>query len=475
MKKVKYYLPIISIMFFFGTHFAHAGFEITEIMYDLDGTDTDREWVEAQNTGGDPADLSKWYLFSDNSKHTLTPQGGATVSAGGYAIIAQNPAKFQADQPGFSGLIFDSSWTGINNSGDTIGLKDPDLNLVSSATFTSGQGGAGDGNTIQKINGIWSGGHPTPGAANQASSSSTGDSTSTTTDQNSTSTITSTKKEKVVEDAVLKTSIISPKTVFAGLPFQIDSLTTGHKKEPVIIGRYSWNFGDGQNLEAYNQREFSYIYAYPGQYALTLSYYNNIYDTIPEATDRLIIKVIPPEVSISSIGAGSDPFIELENKSPNEVDLSKWIIKTNLHSFVIPPGTIFLPSQKLKFSPKITYFSYQDMPNMILVNSSGDIAATYPATLTATTSNRRVSGSSSDRAASNSRDVTDSPSQSNIIDLNDLSASAAKTNALNPSFAWIGLIGVIIIGLATAMLMKRKMTPADNLGIIRAEDMTIIE
>ncbi len=151
----------------FTAVYVSANFEITEIMYDLDGTDTNREWLEVKNTGELPVDLSEWYLFSDNTKHSLVPETVSLISSNGYAIITQNVSQFRSDWPNYSGLIFDSSWTGFKNSGESISLKDPDLNIVSPINFSSNQGGAGNGESLQKINGNWAGSLPTPGIENK--------------------------------------------------------------------------------------------------------------------------------------------------------------------------------------------------------------------------------------------------------------------------------------------------------------------
>ncbi len=154
-------------MVFSVFNFTQANFEITEIMYDLDGTDSNREWIEVKNIGDKNEDLSKWYLFSDNTKHALIPQTESIIESGRYAVIAQNVPQFKNDWPNFTGLIFDSSWTSFNNNGEIISLKDPKLNVVSSISYTSSLGGAGDGDSLQKINDTWVGSKPTPGVENK--------------------------------------------------------------------------------------------------------------------------------------------------------------------------------------------------------------------------------------------------------------------------------------------------------------------
>jgi len=154
-------------MLFSLVNIVYASFEITEIMYDQDGTDTNREWIEVKNISSSPEDLSKWFLFSDNTKHSFVSQGKSIIPAGDFAIITQNVPQFNADYSNFQGIIFDSSWTGFSNTSETISLKDPDLNIKSPVTYTSGMGGSGNSKSLSKIDGSWQNGIPTPGKDNQ--------------------------------------------------------------------------------------------------------------------------------------------------------------------------------------------------------------------------------------------------------------------------------------------------------------------
>ncbi len=465
---VKKYIALI-IVFFAWTHIASASFEITEIMYDLEGTDTNREWIEVENTGSSAEDLSKWFFFSDNTKHSLVPQSASEVPAGGYAVIVQNVTSFRSDWPNFSGLIFDSSWTGFNNEGEDIALKDPNQNIVSPVSFNSSMGGSGNGNSLQKVGGSWVEGGPTPGASNQGGSGGGGEgetNTSTTQTQSDTKVV----KKKEIETPVIATSIISPTTVFSGIPFKITAKTEGYSKEPLTMGRFVWNFGDGNVKVEAEHKPFDYVYKYPGDYVITLSYYRVFSNTKIDATDRLTIKVLPSEVLISSVGGESDPYVEVENKSSFEVDLSNWVIKSYLHSFIIPPGTIILPGKKLKFSQQATNFNYTDLQYLILQSSIGEIAYTYPAIKPKVASNYRVNSQSS---KSNS-----TPSNSDVIDLNDLGASATSAKNIDlPSniLPYVGLLVVIVLGVITVILIRKKRSDDYIDGEIRAEDMTIIE
>jgi hypothetical protein len=487
IKLNKIFITFILIMVFSCySRAVFANFEITEIMYDLDGTDTDREWIEVENTGQESTDLSKWYLFSDNSKHTLVPQGESMIPTGSYAVIAQNISKFKADWPSYSGLLFDSSWTGLNNESDEISLKDPDLNIISPVTFNSSMGGSGDGNSLQIIGGSWQGATPTPGLINQASQSITDPVVDTNTNSNSNSTATtvsngttsSSQTKKEPENIKITTKILANNIVTAGVLFSIDQQTVGYKKEKILSGKFVWNFGDGMIKEGTTSLPFEYEYQYPGDYALTLSFYSTVFDTKPAAIDRMTVKVIPSGISITSIGSQSDPFIEIENNSSYEIALYKWKIAGTFHYFVIPEGMIILPKKKLKLSPKITGFNFNDLSAITIVDSSGQIFATYPNNNPTPAKSISSESYQGDIVKSTSAKTKNAVKIPEVINLNDLGASAqSSNNGINSgTLIYLGLVGIILLGIVSIFYIRRKNSYPDYVEKeISAKDMTIIE
>src|SRR5258708_21866234 len=126
-----------------------SALSITEIMYDPEGADTGREWIEVYNDGS-AADLSKWKFFEGGTNHGLvSAQGDATIPNGGYAVIADNPQKFLLDFPSYSGALFDSSFS-LKNTRETLALKDVLLAIVASVTYDPPWGAVGDGNSLHK-------------------------------------------------------------------------------------------------------------------------------------------------------------------------------------------------------------------------------------------------------------------------------------------------------------------------------------
>jgi hypothetical protein len=443
---------LIIILFFGFVHVSHAAFEITEIMYDVEGTDTNREWVEVQNTGSEANDLSKWYLFSDNTKHALVPQGLSQVEPQGFAVITQDVTKFKLDWPNYSGLIFDTSWSGFNNETETIALKDQALNLTSSVTYLSSMGGAGDGNSLQKTGSAWKGAAPTPGTG---TSSSTIAEVSDGQQTESTEVVVS-KKQKEIDIPRITTEIISKNTVVSGIAFSINALTSGYSKEPLPFGKFVWNFGDGTtDIQPYS-KPFEHIYAYPGEYVVTLSYSRYYYIDTVDATDRMTIKVISPDTVISSVGDSINSYVEIENKSQIEVPLSSWILKGKAHSFIVPKDTVILPSNKLRFSPRITHFTGEDMNSVVLLNPSGETVSFYPITtfpLPKVASTKKIS--------SVSEPINDFPQVQSpqVTNLNDLGASANNSSVKESPrslFMWLGLGGIITIGALSILFIRDR-------------------
>jgi len=107
---------------------------INEIMYDLQGTDTDHEWVEIKNISDQAVDLKDW-RFYDGSNHLLNEppqnggQGSLIIAPGGYAVLADKADVFLADHPGFGGIVIDTVMS-LNNTEETVQLIDQSGNSI---------------------------------------------------------------------------------------------------------------------------------------------------------------------------------------------------------------------------------------------------------------------------------------------------------------------------------------------------------
>ncbi|TSC68918.1 MAG: S-layer-like protein array protein [Parcubacteria group bacterium Gr01-1014_56] len=143
--------------------YAHAFVQITEIMYDLSGPDSGREWIEITNTGAEPVDVSKYKITEGSTNHGLIIFSGNNVlPPGGSAIVADDPIKFKEDWPAFSGTLFNSTFS-LSNTGETLVIKNASSTVEDTALYASSGGAAGDGGSLHRSAEIFIAALPNPG------------------------------------------------------------------------------------------------------------------------------------------------------------------------------------------------------------------------------------------------------------------------------------------------------------------------
>jgi len=468
-------------MVFFIAPFAYAQVEITEVMYDLEGSDSGREWVEVVTTG-DIADFSLWKFFEANTKHGLTLiQGDSNISSGGYAIISDNPDKFFVDNPSFSGTLFDSSFS-LKQSGEYIAIKDSEGNEFSWLTYDVSLGASGDGNSLQKINGVWGTGLPTPGSANAFSSpvangEENTDGSSTSSQANSSSG-SSGSSSKVVEETISanagearRTVLVGGQTLFTGEGFGIKGVFLDK-------ARYSWSFGDGSREDG--QKVF-HTYKVPGEYVVVL----NVSSGKLSASDRVRVTAIPADFVLSFVGSGTDSFIEMKNGTARELNLSGWSLQSNGVVFYIPQDTFILSKGTISFPYEYTN---------IFPNKVSGVALNYPNGSVAVSSESQKTNYVAPVSVKTKAKTTQTPTKklvqvensptSNLIKAEDVieEESIAGQGAIVigglkgegrdiPLYMWImGLIAIIAIGIAGVLLSKSTRPQAQEYKIVEVEE-----
>lgn len=145
---------------------------INEIMYDLPGSDSGREWVELYNAGTIAVDIDGWKFVEGGSSHSITDfQGGFEILPNEYVVLADNPVSFLEEYPEYQGILLDSSFS-LSNNGEMLEIKNQTLS-IDAVSYNVEQGGAGNGNSLQKFESEWKEAPPTPGAKNNLPSSQT--------------------------------------------------------------------------------------------------------------------------------------------------------------------------------------------------------------------------------------------------------------------------------------------------------------
>lgn len=260
MKKACALFVFIFILGFPGLMHAYTQVLISEVMYDVIGADTGREWIEVYNSGTTSIDFSSWRLSEGETNHKIKEgKGDKILSPGGYAVIADNLEKFLIDYPNYAGILYESSFA-LSNEGETLALKDSTLNALHQVTYGKDVGATGDGNSLQKIDGVWHVAAPTPGEANSLD--------------------TSVHIATHIQTSFEEGSITAKGDLLAGETITFDLKSDGK------TGETNWNFGDGitENKEA--DAVVGHMYAFAGTYTVIAEYNDEATQTTVTIADK---------------------------------------------------------------------------------------------------------------------------------------------------------------------------------------------
>jgi hypothetical protein len=112
----------LFLLLFLVPGVALASVEITDVVYDVPGSDAGHEWVEVTNKGSAGVDLSGFKFLEGGVKHKLTlEQGSAVLAPGASAAIVTDLSTFLLDHPGFPNSVYKSSFS-LSNTGETLAL-----------------------------------------------------------------------------------------------------------------------------------------------------------------------------------------------------------------------------------------------------------------------------------------------------------------------------------------------------------------
>lgn len=378
---------IIIFAFVFFLNFPQGVFAnvlINEVMYDLDGGDID--WVEVYNSGDTEADLTQFKLLISNStsNHSISHvSGSAVIEPGSYGVImGSSVLSNYINKWGEVGNLFKSSFS-LPNTGGKIEINKGDkLSPISSFTYDSGHGASGNGKSLQKISSTWSESFPTPSKENILSEDSTN--TEQTEDGNTpTSSVVSIPENPESSITVTKTQkptlkIISKNSGFVGVPMEFEARLESLEYKN-LYAKYVWNFGDGSAVEFkdYENKKFSHPFYYAGDYLVSLEYYANPQQLSPDYIAKINIKIIHPNILISSIGDVGNFYVEITNTSALDVDLGEWVLSGNNKSFIFPKNTNLLSMKKIILSPRITNFTIEDKNFLELLDKNRTVIFSY--------------------------------------------------------------------------------------------------
>lgn len=360
----KLILVLFSFVFLFSFNTAYAGVIINEIAWMGTQESQYGEWIELFNEDSSSIDLSGWGLY-ESSGEVLIISLSKIIGANGYLLIERTTASSPDPVLGINDESGPFGGSGLSNTGEYLVLKDEAGNVIDSLDFSSmwPAGNAETKETMQKSNGSWITASPTPKAQNNST-----DNTSSGDESSSSSSTLQKKEEENKTGGKLKMSVKSPSFISIPVDFKISSTNTSCRK-------YFINFGDGSFEEVKNKigEKFSHIYYYTGEYVVTLDCFKSYSKEEPEATDKIVLKIISSDISISRVGEEKDFFLEITNDTSYDADISSWFITGESKKFIFPKNTIIKSKNKITLSPKITGFSFVDKNFLKLFNSQNEM------------------------------------------------------------------------------------------------------
>lgn len=330
---------------------------ITEFLYDAAGADTDQEWVELFNAGGNAVDLTKWKI-NDGSNHVLNVppkndgKGSVSIPSGGYLILASNAATFIAQYPLVANVI--DTTLALPNTSGSIALVDESGATVDTISYTKEAGAAGDGMTLRRMTlsgTALSAAAPSPGSGDfsaQASIEATGTSTQS---AQTTSTAASGNSSPVssyvapplpqlfADGGDDRIAIVGADVIFEGRAYN-------RNQEFVDMVRFTWNFGDGSTAEG---QSVAHHFEYPGRYVVWL----DIAHDKTAASDRIIVTAEPARLSFAAFADGS---VEIANGAGRDLDLSNWVVANFGREFRLPAHSLILSGTSMRIPQKTLGF-----------------------------------------------------------------------------------------------------------------------
>ncbi|MHB1117955.1 MAG: lamin tail domain-containing protein [Minisyncoccota bacterium] len=458
----------ISSIFFALARIVSAQVFISEIMYDPKGADASAggEWIEVQNESSLAVSLTEWLFFEGDTNHSITADGVAEIPSGGYAVISRDITAFKNYFPNFSGALFKASFS--LNDGEKLAVKNSKDALVTaenSVIYASDQGAKNDGNSLQKINGLWSAAAPTPGVGSLSSSAISQESSQTSSSNESVSITAAVDAAHFpVEPQIFTKITAQTQTVSVGAAATFTGRVWGLKKEPIENARMIWALGDGARAEG---ASVLHTYYYPGEYTVILDAASGYY----AASDRVRVVAVTPALTLATGGDEVRSFATLENHGNDELDLSEWQLVSQGKTFFIPKNTRVGAHTILTFASEVTGLVTPAGSNASLHFPNGSVVALQKKVRVAPADEKMVAGGEVTQGHALHAPVSEQTA--NVLTVLD-GSSEPRAPASSESSPWVWYTGVALLS-ALALLGVRFARTTEIQDGVTANDFEIID
>lgn len=419
---------------------------IHEIAWMGDVYSANHEWIELYNNSDTVVTVTDWVL-SDGMNLNITLEGA--IPANSYAVLERTSDESAA---GNAFLIYTGA---LVNTGAILTLKRSDGSVVDQVAGGENWDVVGGDNvtkeTAQYTSSGWVTAPATPGKENATEGSS-----QSVTIKTSGAPL-ATPSKRVNTETV---KLILPDVT---LQLEIDTQSLGYVNQEINFAanaseigdtlidslEYEWNFGDGQVGRG---ELLAHKYPYPGTYVVTVyaSYKRQ------KQAARQEITILPVKLSLTRNNRND---IQVNNNSPYELDISKYVIRAG-KTFVFPSRSIILPNQTITIPlEKIGLEKASVYDNSGLQITTEEVAVqehviyTPSFTPTPITLNKDTQFNFSNTE----EEVTEQSIASSSAENAALLISATKdSKEENDSLPYLGLLGIIGLGTIGALAKPKR-------------------
>ena len=305
-----------------------APLRITEVMYNAEGLDVGKEYIELQNIG--PGSVSTASIsFSEHERaHGILSATVASLAPGDIALIVADPTFFKEHYRTEAAILHAGVFS-LNNETSTITLQVNGV-VAHAISYTAKDGANGDGTALHI--------------------DETNKSTAKTPTPGKTAGIAIAKEEERKKEAQAIPS--DPALLLATAPTPVIAgarATFSVTKEETPRYGY-WNFGDGTALFG---EEVTHTYRYPGTYRLVFEEHHTTERETPQEPAKVQRDITVEHFNVAVLREDENSVVLLQ-RYPVALEIARWRLVAQETEIIFPSGSFLTPNNPLRIPFKTT-------------------------------------------------------------------------------------------------------------------------
>lgn len=317
--------------------------QISEVAWMGTEESVNDEWIELYNDSSSSVSLEGWRLVAADGSPDITLVGD--IQGQDFYILERT------DDTSLPGITADYIYAGaLNNNGETFYLYDKNGTVIDQIINSDGwvAGDSSTKETMQRQGNTWVTAAATPKSILTATIVLHDEGEVDKTKAVENSNITGKQFQdyrRVYEIEFTIDGLQQPKTRLVFKPL----VTFGGDQK--VVGKVIWNFGDGTGIETDNVHSVVHSYYYPGDYQVSVEYYQHTFSQNPVASIEKNVSIQHIEVIPIVDSAGN-----IKLSSNVNADISGWTLRAGGVIYSLPKNTKLRPRYPLSLVSENTNF-----------------------------------------------------------------------------------------------------------------------